>query len=78
MAKKSVRRSKRKICQEKVASKIAINMKEYKEGRYVSRPQAIAVSYSQVSKKYPDCKPFLQKSKTKKSIRKSRVRKSKK
>ena len=34
-------------------------MKEYRSGRYVSPAQAIAVSYSQVQKRYPKCKRFL-------------------
>ena len=63
----------RKNCQKKVSDKIAINTNEYKEGRFTSRQQAIAVAYSQVSKKYPNCKPFLKKSarKPKKSAKKS-------
>jgi hypothetical protein len=75
MPKKSVRKSKRKVCRKKLSEKVAININEYKQGRYVSIPQAIAVSYSQVSKKYPSCKPFLQrKSQRKKSQRKSRTK----
>jgi hypothetical protein len=34
-------------------------MKELKEGKFVSRPQAIAVAYSQVQKKHPACKRWL-------------------
>lgn len=33
--------------------KIKANIKEYKNGRWVSPQQAIAVSYSQARKKYP-------------------------
>jgi hypothetical protein len=39
--------------------KIGINMSEYKSGMFVSRPQAIAVSYSQVRKSYPGCSKFI-------------------
>ena len=39
--------------------KIRINIDEYKSGRYSSRSQAIAVSYSQVLKKHPKCKKSL-------------------
>ena len=42
-----------------VSNKIAINMKEYKQGRYKSPKQAIAVAYSQVLKKSPKCKKVL-------------------
>ena len=76
MPKKSVRRSKRRIsskrdlCRQKLSSKIGININEYKQGRYVSPAQAVAVSYSQVKKKYPDCVKYL-----KKSVRKSRKNK---
>lgn len=77
MPKKSVRRSKRRrtsstktACRKKLSSKIGININEYKQGRYVSPAQAVAVSYSQVKKKYPDCVKYL-----KKSVRKSRKNK---
>jgi hypothetical protein len=50
-----------KKCQDFLSEKIVENMKEYKEGKYVSRKQALAVSYSQVKKKYPECSEFLKK-----------------
>jgi hypothetical protein len=34
--------------------KISENIKEYKKGRWVSPQQAVAVSYSQARKKYPN------------------------
>lgn len=43
-------------CKEALQEKIRINMREYNEGRYVNRKQAIAVAYSQIKKKYPQCK----------------------
>lgn len=43
-------------CKKKLQDKIRINMEEYHEGRWVSPKQAIAVSYSQVRKKYPECR----------------------
>lgn len=75
MVKKSARRSKRRspkevICRKKLSAKIGININEYKQGRYKSPSQAVAVSYSQVKKKYPDCTKYL-----KKSVRKSRKNK---
>ena len=53
LKKKSKRNSK---CRKVLSKKIAINMDEFKHGRFVSRAQAIAVSYSQVKKHYPKCK----------------------
>ncbi len=52
------RRSKSK-CRKYLQDKVRINMDEYKKGRYVSRSQAIAVSYSQILKKHPQCKKSL-------------------
>jgi hypothetical protein len=46
-------------CRDLLSKKIAINIREYKEGRYVSPAQAIAVSYSQVQKKSPKCRKSL-------------------
>lgn len=74
MPKKSARVS-RSPCRQHLSKKIAINMKEYKEGRYVSPKQAVAVSYSQVKKLYPRCKKELSQKrseKLKKSNRRSR------
>lgn len=52
------RMSKRRMskCKKYLQKKIKINMHEYKKGRFVSRKQALAVSYSQTRKKYPRCK----------------------
>jgi hypothetical protein len=36
-------------------------MSEYKAGRFVTPAQAIAVSYSEVRKKYPSCKKMFSK-----------------
>jgi hypothetical protein len=65
--KKSAKRSKRKTprsataskCRDWLQDKISINMKEYNKGRWVSRAQAVAVSYSQVKNKHPECKRSL-------------------
>jgi len=46
-------------CKDLVKRKIAINMKEYESGKYVSRAQAIAVSYAQIKKNHPECKEKL-------------------
>ncbi len=65
--KKSKKRSSRKTpkskCKQWLQDKIKINMEEYKKGRWVSRAQAVAVSYSQVKKKHPNCKRSLAKRK---------------
>ena len=62
--KKSKKRSRKSVslkekCQKWVSNKIAINMGEYKDGKYKSPKQAIAVAYSQVLKKHPECKKVL-------------------
>ncbi len=53
------RKFSKKVCRSLVSDKVSANMKEYRAGRYVSPAQAIAVSYSQVQKRYPKCKKFL-------------------
>ena len=71
MTKKSIKKSKRRKrskrskskCRKYLQDKISINMGEYKSGRYYSRSQAIAVSYSQILKKHPQCKRILRRSK---------------
>jgi hypothetical protein len=43
-------------CKKFLSMKIADNMREFKEGKFKSREQAIAVAYSQVRKGNPRCK----------------------
>lgn len=43
-------------CKNALKEKIKINMREYNNGKYANRKQAIAVAYSQIYKKYPQCK----------------------
>ena len=45
------------FCRSKLSKKIAINLREMKSGnkRIKSQKQAIAISYSQIKKKYPKC-----------------------
>ena len=64
--KKSMRKSKKKSKSRSPRSKRChkllqekINMKEYEKGKYKSRGQALAVSYSQVKKRHPSCKRSL-------------------
>lgn len=45
-----------KKCKSLLKDKIKINMREYKQGRWLNPKQAIAVSFSQIKKKYPKCK----------------------
>lgn len=64
---KKIKRSKRskkslkEFCRNKLSNKIRINMKELKSGskRIKSQSQAIAVSYSQIKKKFPKCSRSL-------------------
>ena len=46
-------------CKTELKNKILINMREYNNGRYSNRKQAIAVAYAQIKKKYPKCKDKL-------------------
>ena len=46
-------------CKSELKDKIIINTREYNEGRYANRKQAIAVAYAQIKKKYPQCKGKL-------------------
>ena len=55
------RKSIRFSCKALLSKKIGINMSEYKRGRFVSRSQAIAVSYSQVKKMKPKCSRYFTK-----------------
>ena len=49
-------------CNDLLRNKIRTNMKELKDGRFASRQQAIAVSYSQVRKYSPYCNRYFKKS----------------
>ena len=59
--KKKSKKSLKDFCRNKLSNKIKINMKEYKQGnkKIKSPSQAIAISYSQVKKKYPKCSRSL-------------------
>ena len=52
---------KNRTCSQLLQQKIAINLREYKLGRFVSPQQAIAVAYSQLGKMYPSCKAVFTK-----------------
>ncbi len=56
-SKKNIR--KKDDCMNLLKDKISKNMKEYKDGFYSSRQQAIAVSYSQVKKMSPYCSRYM-------------------
>jgi hypothetical protein len=43
-------------CKEELKEKIKINTREYNDGKYANRKQAIAVAYSQIKRKYPQYK----------------------
>lgn len=66
-----------KRCKSLLAEKIKINMREYNAGKFSSRAQAIAVSYSQVKKMFPNCSPkIMRKVDPKTNNHRSRSRKS--
>lgn len=46
-------------CEQFFHYKVGKNMKEYELGRWKSRQQAIAVSYSETEQIYPRCEKFL-------------------
>ena len=48
-----------KTCKQKLQDKIKQNIEEYKNGEFKSRAQAIAVSYSQINRKYPHCRQHI-------------------
>lgn len=87
--KKSIKRSVKKSmkmkmkstakCQKLLSRKIGINMGEYRQGRYSSPKQAIAVAYSQVRKEHPTCKgPITKSRKSRRPIKKSKSKRTKK
>ena len=62
--KKSPRKSlirTKSACNQALRKKIRLNMDEYKKGRYSSRQQALAVSYSQIKKSSPYCRRYFRK-----------------
>ena len=56
-SRKSKKNSK-KSCDKTLQSKIGKNIGEWKKGRYSSKKQALAVSYSQVRKSRPGCAKY--------------------
>ena len=73
--KKSVKKSSSdNKCVKRVQKKIRKNMREYNKSKKVikNRGMAIAMAYSDVKRKYPQCRPHLKKKK------KSTVKKRKK
>ena len=48
-------------CKQHVGAKIGKNLKELKQGKWKSKNQAIAVSFSQVINERPGCKKILKK-----------------
>jgi len=48
-----------KRCKDALQNKIKQTMREYKNGKFSSRQQAIAVAYSMINKKYPNCKKLF-------------------
>ena len=57
---KAYKKNKTKLsCRKHVQGKIGYNMKEFKKGKWKSKAQAIAVSFSQVQRERPGCKRVL-------------------
>jgi len=54
---KRVNNSIKSFCKSRLSKKISINLREMKSGnkKIKSPKQAIAISYSQIKKKYPKC-----------------------
>lgn len=48
-------------CKKYLQKKISINMSEWKRGKFKSQKQALAVSYSQLKKRYPSCRRWFKK-----------------
>jgi hypothetical protein len=80
-----------KKCLKEFEKKKIINLSEYKKGIFVNNKQALAVTYSQLFKKNPNCKKYIgnksqkqknksqkQKNKSQKQKKKSQKQKSKK
>ena len=56
-AKRSYRKmSTKDKCKRYLQRKVSENLGLFKSGRYISRQQALAVSYKQAEKKYPRCR----------------------
>jgi SMC interacting uncharacterized protein involved in chromosome segregation len=55
------RRDVKGLCKKRLQKKIETNIKEYEMGKYQSRAQAIAVSYAQVNKSFPECRKYFNK-----------------
>lgn len=53
--KKTSTKKSKKQCKDLLQKKIRINISEYKKGRWKSPMQAVAVSYSQIRKRFPEC-----------------------
>ena len=72
-------KSDEKKCLKNFEKKKKINLEEYKKGKYVNNKQAIAVTYTQVLKKNPNCEKYIG-TKNKKSVSKKskKVNKNKK
>jgi hypothetical protein len=47
------------LCKKRLSAKIKKNMEELEAGRFYSKAQSLAVSYSQINKKYPGCKRYF-------------------
>ena len=46
-------------CRELLSDQISLNMREFGDGKWKNRKQALAVSYSQINTQYPKCERFF-------------------
>jgi hypothetical protein len=53
--KKTSAKKSKKQCKDLLQKKIRINITEFKKGRWKSPKQAVAVSYSQIRQRFPEC-----------------------
>lgn len=59
MLRSGTKKATKKVCKDKLNEKIRKNMNEYKKGKIKSRRQALAISYSQVKRKIPQCTTYF-------------------
>ena len=72
--KRSCKTSLCRKCRDLLGKKIGANMRELSQGRWKSRTQAIAVSYSEAGKLMPSCKRLKMFKRSMKKSKRSRTR----
>lgn len=54
-----VKRMTKKQCKSKLQEKVWMNLNEFEMGVFHNKKQALAVSYAQVNKEYPQCRRYF-------------------